>query len=94
MAANYGNTTATGVRGSCQVYREGADPSYDAFEIDIGTMTNRTIEDMQTQASLSQQPESSDQVLCRIESCEGACQILHKKIETFQALSTVRNEFN
>ncbi|EGQ43256.1 MAG: hypothetical protein J07AB43_12460 [Candidatus Nanosalina sp. J07AB43] len=30
-AANYGNTTATGVQGSCQVYREGADPSYDAL---------------------------------------------------------------
>ncbi|EGQ43257.1 MAG: hypothetical protein J07AB43_12470 [Candidatus Nanosalina sp. J07AB43] len=52
------------------------------------------MEDIQTQASLSQQPESSDQVLCRIESCEGACQILHKNLQTFQGLSTVRNEFN
>ncbi len=93
-AANYGNTTATGVQGSCQVYREGADPSYDSFEVDIGTITNRTLEDVQTQASLSEQPESSDQVLCRIESCEGTCQILHENLERFQASSTVRNNFN
>jgi len=93
-AANYGNTTATGVQGSCQVYREGADPSYDTFEVDVGTITNRTLEDVQTQASLSEQPESSDQVLCRIESCEGACQILHENLERFQASSTVRNNFN
>jgi len=93
-AANYGNTTATGVQGSCQVYREGADPSYDTFEVDIGTIINRTLEDIQTQASLSEQPESSDQVLCRIESCEGTCQILHENLERFQASSTVRNNFN
>jgi vacuolar-type H+-ATPase subunit I/STV1 len=94
MVANYGNTTATGVQGLCQVYRDEADLQYDNFEVDIGKIANRTLGDIQTQVSLSEQPESSDQVLCRIQSCEGACQILHENIERFQTSSTVRNNFN
>jgi regulator of replication initiation timing len=93
-AANYGKTTATGVQGSCQVYREGADPSYDTFEVDIGTITNRTLEDIQTQASLSEQPKNSDQIRCQIESCKGACQILHGNLERFQVSGPIRNSFN
>jgi hypothetical protein len=93
-AVNYGNTTATGVQASCNVYRDGADPSYDSFTISIDSIRNRAITAVDTDVSLSEDPRPSDEVLCRINECEGSCQILHESIDRIQTDNTQRNGFN
>ena len=92
-ARNYGNMTAEDVQASCSVYREGADQSYDTFNVEISELSNRTVQTISTSVTLSEEPQSSDMVSCQVESCEGLCQPLIENVNRFNT-NYPRKEFN
>lgn len=92
-AANYGNATAEGIQATCQVFREGADPSYDGFSFSIDQLANRTVKTVTRQVSLLGQPRNSDEIMCRVNSCEGLCQSMDERIDQFHT-NHPRREFN
>lgn len=92
-AANYGNTTAEGIQATCQVYREGADPSYDSFSLSIDQLANRTVKTVTRQISLSEQPRNTDEIICQVDACEGLCQPMDERIDLFHT-NHPRRELN
>ncbi|MFB6116832.1 MAG: hypothetical protein ABEK10_04975 [Candidatus Nanosalina sp.] len=91
--ANYGNITARDIQGTCRLYREGADGSYSSFGFSVDKLANRTVRTVSTQPGISEQPRTSDMISCRITTCQGLCQPLHKRIDRFYTQHP-RTEFN